>query len=295
MQAPSTTRVLRSPSSSVSAQRRRPFLWYCQSSAVSWSTQLGDALLVVVVGEVRAERAAAVVGPVGVDALAAAPEDAGPARRQPGQVAAEDLLSSAGSRNSTHARGKTRSTSGTAAEPTSRASSSRTAYLDRVRLGVLDIGSNTGHLLVVDAHGGAAPLPAYSFKEPLRLAEHLDADGSMTESGIVALTDFVAQRPAGRRGQGLRGDARLRHLGGPRRHQLRRGARPGQGRGQGRHQRAARGGRGPADLPRRTPLVRLVVGPAAGLRHRRRLAGDRRQAPTRPPTSRSRCRSAPAG
>jgi exopolyphosphatase/guanosine-5'-triphosphate,3'-diphosphate pyrophosphatase len=60
-----------------------------------------------------------------------------------------------------------------------------------VRLGVLDIGSNTGHLLVVDAHGGAAPLPAYSFKRPLRLAEHLDDDGSMKESGITALCDFV--------------------------------------------------------------------------------------------------------
>ncbi|MFT4009867.1 MAG: Ppx/GppA family phosphatase [Nocardioidaceae bacterium] len=61
-----------------------------------------------------------------------------------------------------------------------------------MRLGVLDIGSNTGHLLVVDAHGGAAPLPAYSFKEPLRLAEHLLPDGSMGESGITALTTFVA-------------------------------------------------------------------------------------------------------
>ena len=30
---------------------------------------------------------------------------------------------------------------------------------------------------MVDAHGGAAPLPAYSYKEPLRLAEHLDDDG----------------------------------------------------------------------------------------------------------------------
>ena len=38
-----------------------------------------------------------------------------------------------------------------------------------MRLGVLDIGSNTGHLLVVDAHDGAAPLPAFSFKQPLRL------------------------------------------------------------------------------------------------------------------------------
>ena len=42
-----------------------------------------------------------------------------------------------------------------------------------MRLGVLDIGSNTGHLLVVDAHRGAAPLPAYSHKEPLQLAEHI--------------------------------------------------------------------------------------------------------------------------
>lgn len=61
-----------------------------------------------------------------------------------------------------------------------------------MRMGVLDIGSNTGHLLVVDAHGGAAPLPALSFKEPLRLAEHLDADGAVTPEGVKALTQFVA-------------------------------------------------------------------------------------------------------
>ncbi|WGL52904.1 Ppx/GppA phosphatase family protein [Nocardioides sp. BP30] len=61
-----------------------------------------------------------------------------------------------------------------------------------MRLGVLDIGSNTGHLLVVDAHGGAAPLPAYSYKQPLRLAEHLDEHGAVTRRGIDALTDFTA-------------------------------------------------------------------------------------------------------
>jgi exopolyphosphatase/guanosine-5'-triphosphate,3'-diphosphate pyrophosphatase len=60
-----------------------------------------------------------------------------------------------------------------------------------MRLGVLDIGSNTGHLLVVDAHGGAAPLPAYSHKQPLRLAEHLDDDGAVSETGVRALADFV--------------------------------------------------------------------------------------------------------
>lgn len=62
-----------------------------------------------------------------------------------------------------------------------------------MRLGVLDIGSNTGHLLVVDAHRGAAPLPAYSYKEPLRLAEHLDAGGAVTAAGIDALALFTAQ------------------------------------------------------------------------------------------------------
>src|SRR5690349_14625028 len=61
-----------------------------------------------------------------------------------------------------------------------------------MRLGVLDIGSNTGHLLVVDAHAGAAPSPASSYKEPLRLAEHLDEDGAVSQRGIDALTDFVA-------------------------------------------------------------------------------------------------------
>jgi exopolyphosphatase / guanosine-5'-triphosphate,3'-diphosphate pyrophosphatase len=61
-----------------------------------------------------------------------------------------------------------------------------------MRLGVLDIGSNTGHLLVVDAHAGAAPMPASSYKEPLRLAEHLDASGAVTGVGIDALTAFVA-------------------------------------------------------------------------------------------------------
>jgi exopolyphosphatase/guanosine-5'-triphosphate,3'-diphosphate pyrophosphatase len=62
-----------------------------------------------------------------------------------------------------------------------------------MRLGVLDIGSNTGHLLVVDAHGGAAPLPAYSYKQPLRLAEHLDESGAVTQAGVEALTEFTAE------------------------------------------------------------------------------------------------------
>lgn len=62
-----------------------------------------------------------------------------------------------------------------------------------MRLGVLDIGSNTGHLLVVDAHDGAAPLPAFSYKQPLRLAEHLLPDGAVSQTGIDALTEFTAE------------------------------------------------------------------------------------------------------
>ncbi len=62
-----------------------------------------------------------------------------------------------------------------------------------MRLGVLDIGSNTGHLLVVDAHDGAAPLPAFSYKQPLRLAEHLDETGAVSAAGIDALAGFTAE------------------------------------------------------------------------------------------------------
>ena len=62
-----------------------------------------------------------------------------------------------------------------------------------MRLGVLDIGSNTGHLLVVDAYRGAAPLPASAAKEPLRLAEHLAEDGTITADGVDALTAFVGR------------------------------------------------------------------------------------------------------
>lgn len=61
-----------------------------------------------------------------------------------------------------------------------------------MRLGVLDIGSNTGHLLVVDAHAGAAPMPASSTKESLRLAEHLTDDGAVADSGVDALVGFCA-------------------------------------------------------------------------------------------------------
>ena len=65
-----------------------------------------------------------------------------------------------------------------------------------VRLGVLDIGSNTVHLLVVDAHQGAAPLPAWKSKISLRLAEHLGADGRIDDGAVDDLVDFARQAQA---------------------------------------------------------------------------------------------------
>jgi exopolyphosphatase/guanosine-5'-triphosphate,3'-diphosphate pyrophosphatase len=62
-----------------------------------------------------------------------------------------------------------------------------------MRLGVLDVGSNTVHLLVVDAHRGAAPLPAYSHKDELRLAEHLDQGGNIAEAGADRLVAFIKE------------------------------------------------------------------------------------------------------
>ncbi|MFH9180142.1 Ppx/GppA phosphatase family protein [Streptomyces albogriseolus] len=60
-----------------------------------------------------------------------------------------------------------------------------------MRLGVLDVGSNTVHLLVVDAHPGARPLPAHSHKTELRLAQLLDADGSIGPDGIDRLVSVL--------------------------------------------------------------------------------------------------------
>ncbi|MDX6282510.1 MAG: exopolyphosphatase / guanosine-5-triphosphate,3-diphosphate pyrophosphatase [Kribbellaceae bacterium] len=65
--------------------------------------------------------------------------------------------------------------------------------MEGMRLGVLDVGSNTVHLLVVDAHRGAAPLPAYSHKTELRLAEHLEKDGRIAQSGADELVSFISE------------------------------------------------------------------------------------------------------
>ena len=61
-----------------------------------------------------------------------------------------------------------------------------------MRLGVLDVGSNTVHLLVVDAHQGGHPDPVRSHKSELHLAELLQPDGSLGRHGCGVLVDAVA-------------------------------------------------------------------------------------------------------
>ncbi|MFE9850830.1 Ppx/GppA family phosphatase [Streptomyces sp. NPDC005576] len=62
-----------------------------------------------------------------------------------------------------------------------------------MRLGVLDVGSNTVHLLVMDAHPGARPLPAHSHKAELRLAQLLDPHGAIGPEGVDRLVATVAE------------------------------------------------------------------------------------------------------
>ncbi|WP_151484473.1 Ppx/GppA phosphatase family protein [Streptomyces albicerus] len=62
-----------------------------------------------------------------------------------------------------------------------------------MRLGVLDVGSNTVHLLVVDAHPGARPLPAHSHKAELRLAQLLDGSGAIDSEGVDKLIAVVQE------------------------------------------------------------------------------------------------------
>ncbi len=61
-----------------------------------------------------------------------------------------------------------------------------------MRLGVLDVGSNTVHFLVVDAHQGGRPLPVFSHKAELQLGAGLQ-DGKLSRSHALRLRAFVAE------------------------------------------------------------------------------------------------------
>ncbi len=62
-----------------------------------------------------------------------------------------------------------------------------------MRLGVLDVGSNTVHFLVVDAFRGARPTPVYSHKAELRLGDHLEDGSQLSDQGATQLHAFVLE------------------------------------------------------------------------------------------------------
>jgi exopolyphosphatase/guanosine-5'-triphosphate,3'-diphosphate pyrophosphatase len=60
-----------------------------------------------------------------------------------------------------------------------------------MRLGVLDVGSNTIHLQVVEAHNGARPSPTTNHKVELRLTDFLDDSGAINAEGIALLVQGI--------------------------------------------------------------------------------------------------------
>jgi exopolyphosphatase/guanosine-5'-triphosphate,3'-diphosphate pyrophosphatase len=65
-----------------------------------------------------------------------------------------------------------------------------------VRLGVVDIGSNSARLQIVDGTAGGPPLPMFALKSDVHLAETVEPDGTIGRRGVdrivEALAGFVA-------------------------------------------------------------------------------------------------------
>jgi exopolyphosphatase / guanosine-5'-triphosphate,3'-diphosphate pyrophosphatase len=62
-----------------------------------------------------------------------------------------------------------------------------------MRLGVLDVGSNTVHFLVVDAHQGGRPLPVFSHKAELHLGNNLEGGDRLSRNVALRLRAFVEE------------------------------------------------------------------------------------------------------
>jgi len=60
-------------------------------------------------------------------------------------------------------------------------------------LGVLDVGSNTIHLQVMQAHPGARPTPTTNLKTELRLTDYLDELGNISPLGIEELHKAISE------------------------------------------------------------------------------------------------------
>jgi len=66
-------------------------------------------------------------------------------------------------------------------------------YAVTVRLAVLDIGSNTVHLLMADVRPGGRPLAVTSERTVVRLMRFLAPDGAISDEGVDALRDATTR------------------------------------------------------------------------------------------------------
>lgn len=62
-----------------------------------------------------------------------------------------------------------------------------------MKLGVLDVGSNSAQLQIVDVYPGAPPLPTHAAKEPTRLGESFEPDGSIGDAGVQRVARAVCR------------------------------------------------------------------------------------------------------
>jgi exopolyphosphatase/guanosine-5'-triphosphate,3'-diphosphate pyrophosphatase len=62
-----------------------------------------------------------------------------------------------------------------------------------MRIGVLDVGSNSAHLDVVDVQAGAPPLPIYALKASTKLGGNIGASGAINDAGAARVVDAVAR------------------------------------------------------------------------------------------------------
>jgi exopolyphosphatase / guanosine-5'-triphosphate,3'-diphosphate pyrophosphatase len=60
-------------------------------------------------------------------------------------------------------------------------------------LGVLDIGSNSAQLQVVEARPGVPPLPTHAVKEPILLGQAFGPDGCIDDAGVERVVLAVAR------------------------------------------------------------------------------------------------------
>lgn len=170
-----------------------------------------DSLFVFLLRKVRAMHAAARVGLIRVNALATATKNAIVFRGQPCEIATNQLIVicrvdkfnplageikgdfshclSLGQSTLRRSIGRRKIKCVRCDQPVSATSK----YCGTVRLGVLDIGSNTVHSLVVDAHYGGAPIPADKRKLELGLAQFADSAGVISAEAIDTLIEFIVE------------------------------------------------------------------------------------------------------